>query len=183
MPANACVLDSDCPVSDTFCSSDKPITVCRCLGGVDGCDELSTCQALPVAAPPAPTAPVLSPCESCSQCIKGLQGFVTDVSRDAATAAAAFLVRCLTSFRPGDVLACRDISSAIAYSLDGNLAKRPAALCARLGNCSAEVLSTSTSCSITMPNLPVGRPDTCSVEGITGGTTLTLAADSGALAA
>lgn len=158
-----------------MCNSDITLTVCKCINGADSCDDFSTCQpkAVPAAAPAAP-AVVLSPCEACTQCIKGLQGFVSDQgsSRDGGVQATAFLSKCVSTFKPGDPLGCRNISTAISYSLDGNLAKRAGALCAKLGNCSADVLeggAARSSCSITIPGVSIGRPDLCAAEGVTGG--------------
>ena len=182
--ATTCILDTDCG-SDQFCSSDVTVSVCRCMGGTDGCDDLSTCQAKPTPPPPAPPPVVLSPCEACRQCITGIQSFVAPLrfSSDAAAQSAAFVSRCTSSFMPGDILGCRAIGQSIAYSLDGNLAKRAGALCSRLGNCTALLQSSNpSSCSMSLPGLAIGTVSLCTAQGITTGTMITPAASGEPLA-
>lgn len=175
VPKNTCVLDSDCS-ADRLCSSDITASVCRCMGGLDGCDELSTCQPKPAPPPPPSPAVVLTPCQTCQQCIISMQDFVTKqrFSKDAAAQAAAFVSSCTTSFLPGNVLRCREIGQAIAFSLEGNLAKRAGALCARLNSCTQQLLSAPAgSCSISLPDQAIGPVDLCTVEGVAGSSTIT----------
>lgn len=162
--ASTCILDYEC-TPDQFCSSDVTASVCRCLGGVDGCDQFSTCQAKPAPPPPRPPPEVLTPCESCRRCVTAMQAFVAPLrtSTDASAQSAAFVSACMSSFMPGDLLGCRAIGDSITYSLDGNLAKRPGALYARLGNCSA-LLQSNSPCSITLPGLPMSSLSQCSIE-------------------
>lgn len=166
-----CILDSDC-TANQFCSSDTTVSVCRCMGGMDGCDEFSTCQAKPAPPSPLPPPEVLSPCEACRRCINAMQSFVAPLrtSSDASAQSAAFVSRCSNSFMPGNILECRAIGDDIAYSLDGNVAKRAGALCARLGNCTALLQSANpSSCSISLPGLPMGAVSRCSAEGVSTG--------------
>lgn len=169
--AITCILDSDCSANQ-LCSSDVTITVCRCMGGVDGCDDFSTCQAKPTPPPPPPPPEVLTPCESCRRCIVAMQSFVAPLrtSTDASAQSAAFVSMCLSTFMPGNILDCRAIGESIAYSLDGNLAKRAGALCARMGNCTALLQSSNpSSCSISLPGLAMGTVSSCNVEGVSTG--------------
>jgi hypothetical protein len=179
--ATTCVLDLDCS-SEQLCSSDTTVSVCICIGGLDGCDAFSTCQPKPAPPAPAPAPVVLSPCESCRQCVATMQSFVGPLrfSVDTATNAPSFVSKCVSTYIPGDVINCRAIGDAISYSLDGNLAKRAGALCARMGNCTALLQGSISSCSLDLPGLPLGLLDLCTVEGINTGSMITPAASGAA---
>ncbi|KAF6254423.1 hypothetical protein COO60DRAFT_1665172 [Scenedesmus sp. NREL 46B-D3] len=173
MPPGACVLDSDCD-SSSSCSSDQVTTICRCMGGTDSCDSLSTCKARP--APPPPPAPVavVSPCKRCESCLKEVQGLSAAqgvaASTDAVTISGRFLAACTSSFARGDTLLCREVSSAIAFSYQGNLAKRAGALCKRLGNCTDDLTAAGSTCTLAASTQLSGRLDLCTREGVAGAT-------------
>ncbi|KAF8061401.1 hypothetical protein HT031_004492 [Scenedesmus sp. PABB004] len=162
LPNGTCVLDSGCPAGQ-FCSSDVTVTVCRCLGGVDTCDVLSTCKAPP---PPPVAAPVLSPCERCQSCITRAQGFVAASagSSDATALAGSFAALCAANFT-ADPVACRRASTAISYSRAGALAKRAGALCAQLGACPLELSAPTSACNMTA-GATAGRLNLCNAAGV-----------------
>jgi hypothetical protein len=159
---STCLLDSDCKANE-FCSSDTTVLVCRCSGGIDSCDTLPTCKPIPVA--PAP-APVLSSCDKCKQCITALQPFVAAAAstNDSQVLSAGFMQFCTTNLT-ASVLACKPVSDAIAYSLNGVLAKRAGALCSRLQQCADELLLPTTKCNITGATTS-GPLNLCSAEGV-----------------
>jgi hypothetical protein len=167
------VLDSDCNSTST-CSSDQVSTVCRCMGGIDSCDSLSTCRVRPPPPPPPAPVVVVSPCKRCENCIREVQPFSSGqgvaTSTDAVDASSRFLAACTSRFTRGDTLLCRDISSAIAFSYQGNLAKRAGALCTRLGNCTEDLAAASSTCTLAAGAQLSGRLDLCTREGVVGAT-------------
>jgi hypothetical protein len=107
-----------------------------------------------------------------------MQAFVGPLrfSVDTATNGPSFVSKCVASYMPGNVIGCRAIGEAISYSRDGNLAKRAGALCARMGNCTALLQGSISSCSLDLPGLPLGLLDLCTVEGVSTGFMITPAA-------
>jgi hypothetical protein len=161
------VLDSDCSTG-SLCSSDTLVRVCRCVDGLDSCDSLATCKPIPPP-PAAPAADTRSDCQKCKDCLGAVNPWIASRAVgviDGFALATAFAANCTDSLTANDVFKCRGITSAIAYSLNGNLAKRAGAICMRLGNCSAEAASAS--CNVTA----TARLDLCTQEGNVGGTAL-----------
>ncbi len=142
--------------------------VCRCFDGLDACESLSKCQAQQVVTPPA--ADNRTDCQKCTDCI----GVVTNLvvsnavgSNDSLSLASAFLPQCTGNLTANDVLLCKNIAASIAFSYNGNLAKRAGALCSRLGQCAGDALSAS-KCNITANK----GLDLCTQEGYQLGTAL-----------
>lgn len=165
-PHGTCVLDSDCPTATPVCGG-EPRRICRCINGGDSCEKMSVCVARPPAIVPEPP---LSNCDNCKRCISWVGAWQATgtidalITRDNSMAlATAFLQRCTTNFTANDAVRCRGIAGAIAFSFNGNLAKRAGALCHHLGNCTGAAATSS--CNVTA-DAPL---DLCSKEGYVGG--------------
>jgi hypothetical protein len=91
-------------------------------------------------------------------------------STNAIDISSRFLAACTSRFTKGDTLLCREISSAIAFSYQGNLGKRAGALCSRLGNCTDDLLTAGSTCTLVASTQLSGRLDLCTREGVTGAT-------------
>jgi hypothetical protein len=85
-------------------------------------------------------------------------------SNDSQVLAAGFMQFCTTNITAG-VLACKPVSDAIMYSLNGGLAKRAGALCSRLQQCTDDLLLSTTKCNITGATTS-GALNLCSTEGV-----------------
>jgi hypothetical protein len=76
-----------------------------------------------------------------------------------------FLQACTSAGQ--DPAACTLLANDISQSMDGNLARRPAAMCYRMGACIAERMCNGTiSNNGTLVTVPL---DTCSATGLLGG--------------
>lgn len=82
--------------------------------------------------------------------------------------ASDFLANCTSTLTANDVVRCRAISGAIAFSYKGNLARRAGALCSRLGDCVGEAAAASCNVSGT------ARLDLCTQQGYVGGQNITV---------
>ena len=167
------MLDTDCPAG-SFCSSDITRPICRCFGGLDGCDQLATCQAIP-AAPTAPAFDTRSDCQKCQDCIAVVKDWaaVSAVqtaasSNNSLQLASLFMPKCTGNLTTNDILKCKGISGAISMSYNGNLGKRAGALCAYLGSCAGDAATDK--CNVTS----TARLDLCTLGGGAGGQTLPL---------
>lgn len=147
--------------------------MCTCIDGLDSCDAVGNCTAIP---PPPTAAPVVAPptrCEICQACVTSVQPLVkslyanTNQNNDPFYVASTFEVNCTALGRsPTD---CALIKQDIAYSRKGNLGKRAGMLCTRLGDCPADLGT----CPITVTG-PGGTDltaqlDVCTNEGVGGG--------------
>lgn len=132
---------------------------------------MSVCVAKP---PPVVAEPILAPCDRCKRCLSWVSSWQTAQAtamgnNDSLSLATVFLNQCTTNFTKtsaapdGDAVRCRNIAGAIAFSFNGNLAKRAGALCYHLGDCAGE--ATAASCNVTSG----ARLDLCSVDGSVGG--------------
>lgn len=139
--------------------------MCRCEGGLDTCEDVGTCTLKP------PPPPVMTRCQTCNRCINNVTiGFINSLSVNATPVAAATALNtwCRTTGR--DAAHCSAVQKLISSSNLGNLARRPGALCTRLGECDAAV---DTGCTISPPGTTLrGILDVCSQEGVAGGATL-----------
>jgi hypothetical protein len=117
-----------------------------------------------MAPPTAPVQEVLSACDTCKRCIgwvRDWQAGAGSVSstNDSLTLATRFMAQCTSNFTADDVAKCRGIAGSIAFSFNGNLAKRAGALCARLGNCTGDAATSK--CNITA----TAGLDLCTTDG------------------
>jgi hypothetical protein len=149
-PNGTCVFDADCVTSSTsdhICSSTVKRKICRCANGLDSCEDLPTCMAPPT----APVQEVLSPCNTCKRCIGWVRdwqaGAGVSGTNDSLTLATRFMAQCTSNFTSNDVAKCRGIAGSVAFSFNGNLAKRAGALCARLGDCTGDAATSK--CNVT----------------------------------
>lgn len=148
--------------------------VLRCTGGLDSSSTYGRCVAKP-----AP-APVLSPCDRCSACLTGARSLVsaTAVATNATAAGVAESFYSWCSARGYALASCRMVQSAVAASLKGNLGRRAGALCNRLGECAASIAA-DTTCQPAVAAVGAngtvvrGSLDTCTVEGVSGGSQVT----------
>jgi hypothetical protein len=128
--------------------------------------QVYTCTAIP------PPPPPMTACEKCTKCIDEVQGTVVGLS--SATAAEithSVFSWCASSGRSGGL--CSTLQSAVSHSYHGNLGRRAGAICSRLGECSDEVIAdASCAVSITGSILAAAAVDSCSVQGIVGGSAL-----------
>lgn len=87
---------------------------------------------------------------------------------DAFEVSRGFVAHCTNMSYPTD--ACTALGVDVGGSLNGNLAKRPAAVCSRLGLCSATVGCNATAPSIVNPSVfSKGPLDVCTASGLLGG--------------
>lgn len=148
--------------------------VLACVGGRDVATTYGRCTAKP------PALPSLPPCERCVACLTAASSLVAEhvvaVNATAAALGDSFYSWC--SSRGYALAACRTVRSNVASSLYGNTGRRAGALCSRLGECSASVIANAT-CQATVANSSAnaranttaltGVVDTCTVEGVKGG--------------
>ena len=172
--ADACLKDSDCPAGKE-CRTSQPVEVCKCLEGMDACNKLGTCLAIPAA--PAQPAPVLTPCQQCQNCIRIMQAVIADTQHldDPFAVAGKVDNTCTRNFT---ALACSQLKAAVSYSSKGNLGKRAASVCKQLGECGQQLLpggAEAAACTLavaSLQNLSVnvsGPLDLCAMEGVGGG--------------
>jgi hypothetical protein len=89
-------------------------------------------------------------------------------SDNAAAVADKFEAACDKSRRP--YATCTNVGRLVLASKNGNLARRPAALCMRLGECMPELACTLEATNATNSSLTyTGALDACSVSGVAGG--------------
>ncbi|GBF98657.1 hypothetical protein Rsub_11651 [Raphidocelis subcapitata] len=110
-------------------------------------------------------------CKPCLACIKSMQELSLDTIRAQDTAAQAadkFEAHCDATGRP--YARCTLVGRDVLASLDGNLARRPAALCFRLGECDASLDCKGENLNVTTGNLTneVSSLDACSITGVAG---------------
>ncbi|KAF8072463.1 olpB [Scenedesmus sp. PABB004] len=184
MPAGRCTSREHCNAT-AECDMSTTTQLCRCSRGVDACQAVGSCRALP---PPPP--PERTPCERCGGCMAGARPAVAALAGNATGKEVGQAVYgwCSATY---SLTACRELQAAVAASYAGSLGRRPGALCARLKECapalpgcgfSVDVCSTSgtrgngTSVPGTFSGaaLPVGA---CAADGdCTGGQRCSMAA-------
>lgn len=124
--------------------------------------------------PPVVHKQRLSDCDKCKRCLSWASAFTaattTTESDNGLELATAFLPVCTTNLTANDMVKCRTLAGAIAFSYNGNLAKRAGALCFRLGDCAGEAATSK--CSVTEGK----QLDLCTAEGWKDATALTLPA-------
>ena len=133
---------------------------CSCNAtGHDMCIPYATC--------------VRTPCKVCGDCLVEMRAFSTqyssDVQGNATELSSAFTATCMTSKRPTGL--CQNVQLAIAASISGRLALRPAALCRLLGECPASLANVS-GCTAPAGNgslVPFTNLDYCTIDGVIGG--------------
>jgi hypothetical protein len=113
--------------------------------------------------PPVVREQRLSDCDKCKRCLAWATVFTADpdntVINNGLTLATAFLPVCTTNLTANDVVKCKNLAGAIAFSYNGNLAKRAGALCSRLGDCGGEAATSK--CNVTEGK----QLDLCTAEG------------------
>lgn len=158
------MLDADC-AANQICSSSSTQRICRCINGLDSCDDLPVCIPKPaVAAAEVP----LADCPRCQRCISWVKAWARSDTNVSLRLATEFYSQCTTNFTANDVVKCKGVAGAIAFSYNGNLAKRAGAVCAQLGDCVGDAATSK--CNVTATK----GLDLCTAEGNAGGTSLDL---------
>ena len=163
LPAGRCWQDAGCSEGASFtCSTTKNDQICTCENGAESCQVQGYC--------------VRTPCKLCSDCLVSMCTFVNQVAAEgnATKVAAEFVSYCKSSSAErAAAAACDRVQLQVAGSYRGNLAKRPAAVCRALDECSSSLLTDATctvaSPSRTSPAVSASSLDTCTADGITGG--------------
>ena len=162
-PAGSCT-SNDCSAVGAatayMCNNIIVGQTCSCNAtGHDTCTPYATC--------------VRTPCKVCGDCLVEMRALSTQYSSDlqsnATHLSSAFSTACLTSKRPTGL--CQNVQLAIAASISGRLALRPAALCRLLGECPASWANVS-GCTAPAGNgsmVPFTNLDYCTVDGVIGG--------------
>jgi hypothetical protein len=73
--------------------------------------------------------------------------------------ASKFFKNCVGNLTANDMLLCKNVAASIAFSYNGNLAKRAGALCSRLGQCAGDAVTAK--CNVTTDK----GLDLCTQEG------------------
>jgi hypothetical protein len=94
-----------------------------------------------------------------------MQPFVTAATGNNAQVLAANFMEYCTANMTASVLACKPVADAIAYSLNGVLAKRAGALCNRLQQCTDDLLLPTARCNLTGSS-ESGALNLCSTQGV-----------------
>lgn len=162
---------ADCGTAgDTFCSNDSNYTqeICTCASstGLDTCTTYGKC--------------IPTPCTTCQRCLSTLQPYILKLTllpanTTADTVASAFEAFC-TNSAANFVTAsdCHNVAVYINTTFRGYAGRRPGVLCSMLGQCKTDVLAApagSAGCNLTSGEV-VGRLDSCTAEGVSGGTQL-----------
>lgn len=148
--------------------TDLPSHQCSAALTPEACsDVISADNGLPLC---QQTDTCVDNCVLCDECVDAFAPF--SASQEGVTSAtdiaAAFTPFC-TSLGYTQ-LECGAVASLIQNSLNGNLGKRPAAICTRLNECPT---SDVRNCTITAGSDPTELPlDQCTLEGVEGGTQL-----------
>ena len=179
MESGACLKDSDCPVGKE-CKLSPPVEVCKCIGGMDACNKLGTCQTPPPPPPPSPPPP--TPCQQCQSCITIMQPVVkaASASNNPFVVAGGIYTECVKNYTE---MTCSSLKAAVSYSSKGGLGKRAGAICAKIGECADSLLSGGSAeagcrnlTAASMNNQAVtlsSNLDMCTVEGLNGGNSVT----------
>lgn len=113
--------------------------------------------------PPVVQEQRLSDCDKCKRCLSWAATFTaapaTTGSDIGLALATKFLPVCTTNLTANDMVKCKTLAEAIAFSYNGNLAKRAGALCFRLGDCAGEAATSK--CNVTEGK----QLDLCTAEG------------------
>ena len=106
-----------------------------------------------------------TPCTLCQDCIAAFQALPPSIrsSTDPFQVSRDFYTYCINNASYPDA-ACTGLKADVASSLEGNLAKRPAAVCLRMGVCSA-----TAKCNATALDSVTAPLDACSANGLVGG--------------
>jgi hypothetical protein len=155
---NACTLCQDCL---------QAMQVGRRLAGsprlsFDSCPPLRAAR--PIKQKPAPISTSMPRVPATSRARSQALPASARADQDPYSVARAFAAFCVNASRP--LAACASVASDVAASMAGNLAKRPAAVCARLGACGLGL-----NCSaVTAADAGVSGPlDACSATGLADG--------------
>jgi hypothetical protein len=162
LPEGKCQRNTDCNVTSE-CDLSTTSQVCRCNRGLDQCQAVGQCKPLP---PPREA----TPCERCNSCVLGVQPTIgTLLATNASTKAITDALYSWCSSAGYSLTSCQTLSTVVTASFRGNLGLRAGAVCARLGECAASLVG-STTCSIVLVSGTAGAPlDVCSVNGVVGG--------------
>lgn len=147
LPAGTCYDSADCGSTDLQCRTDSAVDLCTCTDGADTCKKIGAC--------------VPTPCKACRDCISAMQPFTSTVlsNQTADQVANAFYTFCLGTGRTS--AGCFDVQFAISGTKNGNLGRRPGAICKELEEGCNQDLG---SCTITGSTL-----DVCSQDGLATG--------------
>lgn len=142
-------------------------------GNVNGCPVTDTVLLTVVAGSEFDQAPAAGgACKECSSCLKAAQKFVKDTVQAADSAAQVstkFAAETWCAPTYGDA-ACLRLERKIAASKDGNLGRRPAAICYHLGACEPSRGCIGTAANETNANITISAPlDVCTGNGLVGG--------------
>lgn len=125
LTAGTCRVTADCKSAELQCGA-APTTercVCNSTTGVDQCELLGACE--------------LTPCAKCRNCFVAARTFaaVQQAQTSSAAVAAAFTTFCVGQGQTPE--ACNSFAVEIEASYQGNLGKRPALICRKMGDCAA----------------------------------------------
>jgi hypothetical protein len=119
--------------------------------------------------PEVPARAVLRRCSGCQECIDTF-GYLASNIPDAATAAEiteAVLATCNEAAY--DASKCQQAAAAVAASMQGNIGRRPAAVCRRLGACAPGAPCNVTVVSSVTRQVVTAMVDECTIDGVVNG--------------
>lgn len=128
------------------------------------------CQAVTTAT--TPTVDTRTDCKKCQDCLAVVKDLVVTPAlgyNNSLYLASTFVQNCVGNLTANDVLLCKNVAASIAFSYNGNLAKRAGALCSRLGQCVGDAVTAK--CNVTTG---LGL-DLCTQEGYVSGTAIAVA--------
>lgn len=151
-------------------------TVLFTNGNLNGCAASASVELTVVAGNVFDQPPAESACKACDTCLAATQAFAkSNVSAGDAAAAVAskFRAFCLATPAFGGPASCLAVEREIAASKDGNLGRRPAALCFRLGACEPARGCIGKAVNETNTNETISAMlDPCTANGLVGGATV-----------
>ncbi|KAF6254424.1 hypothetical protein COO60DRAFT_1642347 [Scenedesmus sp. NREL 46B-D3] len=130
LTAGTCQATADCRNADLQCGAAPPTERCVCNSstGQDQCELLGACQ--------------LTPCARCRNCFVVARTFAAgqQAQTNPTAVAAAFRTFCVSQGR--SLEDCSGFAMDIEASHQGNLGKRPALICQKMGQCTADLSTT-----------------------------------------
>jgi hypothetical protein len=131
LTAGTCRVTADCKSADLQCGA-APTTercVCNSTTGIDQCELLRACE--------------LTPCAKCRNCFAAAHTFAAGQQSQTSASAVSAAFKSLCVGQGKTLEACNAFAVEIEASYQGNLGKRPALICRKMGECAAALSATN----------------------------------------
>jgi hypothetical protein len=131
LTTGTCRVTYDCRSTDLQCGATPPTERCVCNSttGQDQCELLGACE--------------LTPCARCRNCFTAARTFAAGQQAQTSSAAVAAAFRTFCTGQGKTLEDCSGFAMEIEASHQGNLGKRPALICRKMGECTAQISTTN----------------------------------------